>query len=77
MENLFLAANEEGVTILAASRSASTEVYRLNDGRLVLVEHLKSGRDGLSLIGEIPSYLTVRYDPPKAAVELLREFAPG
>ncbi|MDZ4247224.1 MAG: hypothetical protein U1D67_08915 [Dehalococcoidia bacterium] len=75
MENLYDLANEVGVVVVAASRSGSTEVYRLVDGRMVLVEHLKSGRDLVTLTEGVPEYLTVRYTPPIPAVGIVREVA--
>lgn len=76
MESLFDLLNEEGVTIVASSRKGAEEVWKANDGRLFHVYHYKSGRDKITPTSNISQYdyLTVRYDPPKPAVELLREF---
>ena len=38
MENLFAVLNQEGVKIVASSRTGSTEVYQSNDGRLKEME---------------------------------------
>ena len=64
---------EDPVVVVASSRSRATEVYRTDKG-LVLVEHLKSGRDEATPISGIPDYLTVRYSPPYPWAEAIREF---
>lgn len=74
MKDLFELLNRQGVTIVASSRTGSTEVYSAEDG-LFLVEHLKSGRDVITPVAEMPNYLTVRYSPPKLAEGLLKEWA--
>jgi hypothetical protein len=76
MEDLFKLANEVGVTTVASSRSGATEVYRLNDGRLLEVQHLKR-RDVVQVAAEVPHSLTVRYDPPVLVEGLLHEYAEG
>ena len=76
-ENLHDLLNQRGAVMVASSRSGATEVVRIPDGRLFLVEHLKSGRDEIILCQGIPDYLTVRYDPPSSEFPLVREFVPS
>lgn len=52
------------IVIVASSRSGATEILRYPDGRLLQVEHLKSGRDVSTEVSAIPGYLTIRYEEP-------------
>ena len=65
---------ENKTVVIASSRSGATEVYRFPDGRLMQVEHLKSGRDVSHEVPEIPQCLTIRYEEPYPEAPEIEEF---
>lgn len=55
---------EDAIVVVVSSKSGSTEIQMLPDGSLLEVHHLKSGRDEVFPVSEIPANLTIRYKEP-------------